>query len=45
LAALRIVPRKLRDPIYRWVARHRYRLFGKRSACWIPTAEHAARIL
>ncbi len=45
LAALRIVPRKLRDPTYRWVARHRYRLFGKRSACWIPTAEHAARIL
>jgi len=45
LAALRIVPRKLRDPIYRWAARHRYRLFGKRSACWIPTAEHAARIL
>ena len=45
LAALRIVPRKLRDPTYRWVARHRYRLFGKRSSCWIPTAEHAARIL
>lgn len=45
LAVLRIVPRKLRDPIYRWVARHRYRLFGKRSTCWLPTAEQAARIL
>lgn len=45
LAALRIVPRWLRDPVYRWVARHRYRLFGKRTTCWIPTAEQAGRIL
>ena len=37
-AAARIVPRSLRDPIYRWVARNRYRLFGRRETCWVPRA-------
>ena len=45
LAAFRIVPRWFRDPFYRWVARHRYRLFGRRPTCWIPTAEQARRVL
>lgn len=33
LAAFRLVPGFLRDPAYRWVARHRYRLFGRRDTC------------
>lgn len=45
LAILRAVPRALRDPPYRWVARNRYRLFGRRETCWAPSAVHAARIL
>jgi predicted DCC family thiol-disulfide oxidoreductase YuxK len=45
LGALRMVPHALRDPIYRWVARHRYRLFGRRETCWLPSPEQAARIL
>jgi len=40
-----VVPRGLRDPLYRWVARHRYRLFGRREACWVPSAAQRARIL
>lgn len=40
-----IVPRALRDPIYRWMARNRYRLFGRRETCWLPTPDQAGRIL
>lgn len=45
LAALRIVPRPLRDWVYRLVARNRYRWFGKREQCFMPTPEQAGRIL
>lgn len=40
-----IIPRPLRDYAYRFIARHRYRLFGRRSTCYLPTAEHAHRFL
>ncbi|MBZ9648473.1 thiol-disulfide oxidoreductase DCC family protein [Sphingobium sp. 3R8] len=39
------IPRRLRDTIYRWVARNRYRIFGKRQSCWIPRTEDADRLL
>ena len=45
VGVLRLVPRPLRDSVYRWVARNRYRLFGRRDTCWLPTREQAARIL
>ncbi len=45
LTLFRVVPRPLRDTIYRFIARHRYRLFGKRETCWIPNAEQADRVL
>ncbi|HLP05604.1 MAG TPA: thiol-disulfide oxidoreductase DCC family protein [Paludibacter sp.] len=35
----RVVPRSLRDFIYRLIARSRYNLFGKRPECLIPTPE------
>ena len=40
-----LVPRQLRDPFYRWVARNRYRLFGRRETCWLPTPAQPERIL
>ena len=45
LALLRLVPAFLRDPVYRWIARNRYRLFGKRATCWTPPPEYRDRIL
>lgn len=45
LSLLRFIPRALRDPVYRWLARNRYRLFGRRDACWIPAPEDADRVL
>jgi predicted DCC family thiol-disulfide oxidoreductase YuxK len=44
-AALRIVPAALRDPLYRWVARNRYRWFGRRETCWLPAPQLADRFL
>ena len=44
-ALARVLPRFLRDPLYRLVARNRYRLFGQRESCWVPTPEQAARVL
>ncbi len=45
LWALMIVPRPLRDRVYDLIARRRYRWFGKRAACMVPTPELAARFL
>lgn len=45
LGILRIVPRSLRDTIYRYTARNRYRWFGTRDTCRIPTAEDRERFL
>jgi predicted DCC family thiol-disulfide oxidoreductase YuxK len=42
---LSIVPRFVRDPLYRWIARNRYRMFGRRAACRVPTADIADRFL
>lgn len=40
-----LVPRFVRDRIYRFIARNRYRLFGRRETCWLPAPEHRARML
>lgn len=44
-AMLRMIPRFLRDPAYRWIARHRYRLFGRRKQCRLPEPEQAWRFI
>jgi len=32
-----IVPTFIRNPIYDFIAANRYKWFGKKEACWIPT--------
>ncbi|MGP1352712.1 MAG: thiol-disulfide oxidoreductase DCC family protein [Parasphingopyxis sp.] len=44
-AALRIVPRPIRDALYNLVARHRYRLFGRKAACGIADPALKERML
>ena len=43
--ALIVVPRPVRDWIYNCVARNRYRWFGRRETCAIPTPELEERFL
>ncbi len=45
LTYLRILPLGFRDVIYDLVARSRYRLFGRRNECMIPTPELRSRFL
>ena len=39
-----IVPKKIRDGIYSWIAKNRYKWFGKKS-CTIPNVETRSRFL
>lgn len=45
LAVLLIIPKMIRDPIYDWVAHNRYKWFGKRETCRLPTPDEKARFL
>lgn len=40
-----LVPRWLRDAVYRLIARNRYRWFGQKESCWLPTPEIRSRFL
>lgn len=40
-----IVPRFIRDVFYRWFARNRYKWFGKKEVCMMPTPELKAKFL
>ncbi|MED4727864.1 thiol-disulfide oxidoreductase DCC family protein [Aneurinibacillus migulanus] len=40
-----IIPRPLRDAVYDWIARNRYRWFGKKEQCLMPTPAIRERFL
>lgn len=40
-----MVPKFIRNPVYDWIARNRYKWFGKKEVCWIPKSEWNARFL
>ena len=39
------IPARIRDPLYRYFARHRYRWFGREQSCMVPTPEIRNRFL
>lgn len=45
LRPLLLLPRPLRDRAYDWIARNRYRLFGRRDICLIGGPELAGRVV
>lgn len=40
-----IVPRPIRDAVYNFIAKNRYKWFGEKESCMIPTPELKARFL
>ena len=40
-----IIPKFLRNPVYNWIARNRYKWYGKRDQCMIPTPAIKERFL
>ena len=44
-ALAKVIPRALRDVFYRFVARNRYRVFGKYDTCMLPQPNQRSRFL
>jgi predicted DCC family thiol-disulfide oxidoreductase YuxK len=43
--AFKVVPIFMRDFVYDWIAKNRYRWFGKKDECMIPTPQMKARFV
>lgn len=45
LFAFKIIPAIIRNPIYKWFAKNRYRWFGREQSCMLPTPSIRQRFL
>jgi predicted DCC family thiol-disulfide oxidoreductase YuxK len=45
LSHFRIIPLSFRDFIYRFVARHRYKIIGRTESCVLPSPEQRSRFI
>jgi predicted DCC family thiol-disulfide oxidoreductase YuxK len=45
LYVFRFIPAFIRDGLYHWIARNRYRWFGRREECMVPVAKWEGRFL
>ena len=45
LYAFIIIPAFIRHGVYNWIARNRYKWFGKKEECWVPTPDLRNRFL
>jgi predicted DCC family thiol-disulfide oxidoreductase YuxK len=41
----RLCPQFVRDQVYNWIARHRYRMFGRSQACALPVPDQQHKFL
>ena len=41
----RIIPGFIRNRIYQWISKNRYRFFGRQNECMVPTPEVKSRFL
>jgi predicted DCC family thiol-disulfide oxidoreductase YuxK len=42
---LLIIPRPIRDSVYNWIGKNRYKWFGKKDSCRLPTPEERSMFL
>ena len=40
-----VIPASIRDVVYAWISRNRYKWFGKRNTCRMPTPEEMKRFI
>lgn len=40
-----VVPKFIRDGVYRFIAKYRYKWFGKKESCWVPTPDLKRKFL
>ena len=45
VSAGRLLPRRVRDRLYEYIARNRLRWFGSHAVCWLPDPSQADRFL
>ena len=45
IAIFKLLPQKWRYSLYIWVARNRFRWFGKRNSCYLPSGEEKERFI
>lgn len=45
LTVFKVIPKKTRDKLYRFIARNRYKWFGKKNTCRVPDSEEKNRFL
>lgn len=45
LYGLIVLPRPIRDGVYDWIGRNRYRWFGRKNTCRLPTPGEKAKFL
>lgn len=40
-----VIPKKMRDSLYRYIAQNRFKVFGKKKQCEVPPAKYADRFV